>query len=66
MATYLENLTAAREALAAALVTQAGRPNYSIDGESLDFNGMLDRIAKLDAAIATAQGPVEVETEGLV
>jgi len=66
MATYAENLIAAREALAAALVTQAGRPNYSIDGESFDFNGMMDRLAKLDAAIAAAQGPVEVETQGLV
>lgn len=66
MATYLENLQAARENLAAALVTQAGRPNYSIDGETLDFNGMMDRLKKLDDAIAAAQGPVEVETQGLV
>lgn len=66
MATYLENLVAAREALAAALVTQAGRPNYSIDGESFAFGELCDRIAKLDAAIAAAQGPVEVETQGLV
>ena len=66
MATYLENLQAAREAWAAALVNQAGRPNYSIDGETLDFNGMMDRGKKLDELIAAAQGPVEVDTQGLV
>ncbi|MCI0358646.1 MAG: hypothetical protein L0211_09190 [Planctomycetaceae bacterium] len=66
MPTYLENLTAARNTLAAALATNAGRPNYNIDGESIDFGELMDRLKKLDDAIATAQGPVEVETQGLV
>lgn len=66
MATYSENLQTARNVLAAALAANAGRPNYTIDGETFDFNGLMDRLAKLDAAIAVAQGPVEVETQGLV
>lgn len=63
MATYLENLITARETLAASLAANAGRPNYTIDGETFDFNGLMDRIAKLDAAIAAAQGPIEIATE---
>lgn len=66
MATYLENLQTARERLAESLAANAGRPNYSIDGETISFGELCDRIAKLDAAIAAAQGPVEVETQGLV
>lgn len=66
MPSYLENLQTARNTLAAALATNAGRPNYSIDGESMNFGELLDRIEKLDKAIAVAQGPVEVETQGVV
>jgi hypothetical protein len=63
MATYVENLQTAREALAAALAENAGRPNYTIDGETFDFGELIDRLAKLDAAIAAGQGPVEVYSE---
>lgn len=63
---YLDDLKSARDALAAALKTHAGKPNVSIDGESISFGELCDRIAKLDAAIAVAQGPIEVETQGLV
>jgi hypothetical protein len=66
MATYLENLQAARDKLSAALAANAGRPNYTIDGESMNFGELMDRLKKLDQAIATAQGPVEVERQGLV
>ena len=59
MATYLENLQTARETLAAALATNAGRVNYTIDGETLNFGELCDRLAKLDAAITAAQGPYE-------
>ena len=65
MATVLENLTTAREALAAALATGAGKPNYTIDGQSVSWGELCDRMAKLDAMIATAAGPWEVITEGM-
>lgn len=63
MATYLENLQTARERLAAALAANAGRPNYTIDGESFDFDSLVRRIAMLDEAIGAAQGPFEVVSE---
>lgn len=66
MASYVANLQAAREQLASVLATNAGRPNFNIDGESMDFGELLDRIAKLDAAIAAAQGPVVSESQGVV
>lgn len=63
MATYLENLQTARETLAAALAENAGKPNYSIDGQSVSWGELMDRIGKLDEAISAAQGPFE---EGMV
>lgn len=63
---YIDDLQAARETLATALRTNAGRPNYNIDGESIDFGELIDRLAKLDAAIAAGQGPVVVESQGVV
>jgi ABC-type glycerol-3-phosphate transport system substrate-binding protein len=66
MATYVENLQAAREALAASLAANAGKPDVSFDGETISWGELFDRIAKLDTAIASGQGPVEVETQGLV
>lgn len=63
MATRLENLEAARDALAASLAANAGRPNYSIDGETITFGELCDRMAKLDEMIAAAQGPVEIYSE---
>lgn len=65
MATRLENLETARDVLAAALAANAGRPNYSIDGESITFGELCDRMAKLDAMIAASQGPVEVASEAI-
>lgn len=66
MATYIENLQTARETLAAALAANAGKPNVSFDGESISWGELFDRMAKLDAAIASGQGPVEVETRGIL
>lgn len=66
MATYLENLQTARERLAAALAESAGKPNVSFDGESISWGELCDRLAKLDAAIAAGQGPIEAETIGMV
>lgn len=66
MATYAENLIAAREALAAALAANPTAVSYSIDGQSVSWGELWDRLAKMDAAIAAAQGPVQVDTHGVV
>lgn len=66
MATDIENLVAARSAILAQLATTAARPNYSIDGQSVSYDALLDRLAKLNEALAAFQGPVEVETYGQV
>lgn len=64
MATYLENLQTARDNLAAKLAEVSSRPNYTDGaGQSFDFGEMMDRLAKLDAAIAAGQGPVEIHSE---
>ena len=63
MATRLENLEAALDALAAALAANAGKPNYSIDGQTVSWGELMDRMAKLQEAIANEQGPFEVQTE---
>ena len=63
MATDAENLAAAKSALLAALATQAGRPDYSIDGQSVNRSELLDRLDKLNAALAAAEGPFELQTE---
>lgn len=65
MATYAENLTTARNALALALATGAAKPNYVIDGQSVSWGELCDRIKKLDEAIAVANGPWEIVTEGM-
>lgn len=64
MATDLENLTAARSALYAALAANAGAPNYSIDGQSVSIGELFDRIDKLNTAINVMQGPWEERIEG--
>ncbi len=66
MATYLENLQTARDTLAAALATNAGKPNVSFDGETISWGELFDRLAKIDAAITAGQGPVDIEMEGFV
>lgn len=66
MATTLEHLIAAKEAWAAEMESLAARPNYNIDAEGFDFDEFVQRGAALDAAIASAQGPVVVESQGVV
>lgn len=68
MATYLENLTTARDQIAAnlAAITANPKPNYSIDGQSVSWQGLFDSymssLSSLDAQIAAAD-PVHVESE---
>lgn len=61
--TDLEILVATRTALLTALETYAGRPNYTVDGQTFDFNGLYDRLDKINAQISAIQGPVELQTE---
>ncbi len=56
---YVDDLISARDTLAAALKANAGKPNYSIDGQSVTWGELLDRIQKLNEAINVAQGPFE-------
>lgn len=65
MATYLENLTTAREALAAKLALVAGTRNYNIDGQQVDTGELFKRIEILDNAIAAAQGTFEIVDQAI-
>ena len=65
MASDAENIVAIRSALYAALATEAANPmpSYSIDGQSVDWNGyraaVLKQIADLNGLLATASGAFE-------
>lgn len=63
MATDAENLAAAKSALLAALAEHGAKPNYSIDGQSVSWGELWDRLAKIDAALAATEGPFELQTE---
>lgn len=63
--TYLETLQATREAVAAAMLAAAAKPDYSIRGQSVQWSSLFARLQQIDALIAAADGPVELETEGL-
>lgn len=63
MATDAENLAAAKSALLAALAANAGKPNYTIDGQSVTHGELFDRLAKIDEALAAIGGPFELQTE---
>ncbi len=59
--TALEDLKTARDTLAAALKDSAGKPNYSVDGQSVSWGELFDRLQKLNERIAEME-PFEVET----
>ena len=63
MASDIDNLLTARSALYAALASQAGKPNYTIDGQTVDRESIFRQIDYINAAINQAQGPVQVETQ---
>ena len=74
MATDLENLTTRRSAIYAELAAlsstaSGGKPTYSADGENVDHVGYKDglyrELAALNALLAAAAGPFEVETRGI-
>ena len=63
MATDAENLAAAKSALLATLAANGHKPNYSIDGQSVSWGELWDRIKKIDEALAATEGPFELQTE---
>ncbi|MBS0207805.1 MAG: hypothetical protein JSS27_02525 [Planctomycetes bacterium] len=69
MPTYLENLLATRDQIAANLagITAQPKPSYAIDGQQVDwqslFNSYTQQLAELNAQIAAAD-PVEVQSRG--
>lgn len=69
MPTQLENLLAARDNVAAnlAAITADPKPNYTIDGQSVSWQGLFDsyvaQLEKLNAQINAAD-PYEFETRG--
>lgn len=64
MATDLENLIATRSALLAAMATGAGKPDYTINGQSVSWSSLWDRLEKTNAMIAAIEGGGFIETQG--
>ena len=68
MPSDLENLTSRRSAILAELAAGPSRPSYTIDGQSVDWNGyrssLLSELTMLNEQIAAAEGPWEIETRG--
>ena len=70
MSTVLENLVAARENVAAnlAAITAQPKPSYSIDGQSVSWQGLFDsyisQLQTLNAQIAAAE-PFEITSQGV-
>jgi len=69
MPSYVENLQTAREQIAAnlATITAEPKPNYSIDGQSVSWQSLVEsytqQLARLDALIASAE-PFEIPSQG--
>lgn len=68
MATYTENLVAARDAALVKLLAleSAMKFDHSIDGESTNYDiaGLQERINKYNAMIAMADGGFEIRSIG--
>ena len=56
----LEDLKTARDTLATTLKDNAGKPNYSVDGQSVSWGELFDRLQKLNERIAEME-PFEEE-----
>lgn len=54
----------ARTALLTAIKDNAGKPDYTIDGQSVSWNSLMSRLAMLNEQIAALQGPAVEITEG--
>jgi hypothetical protein len=68
MATVLENLQARQAAASAELAALTARPDYSIDGESVQWGGLraalVKEITDLQKMIVEMEGPAEVHVQG--
>ena len=58
------NLDTAISAILTALATNAGKPNYTIDGQTVSYDSLLGRLEKLQKMKTSVAGPFEVETVG--
>ena len=71
MATDAQNIATIRSNLFASLATESAnpKPSYSIDGQSVDWNGyraaVLKQIADLNALMSAAEGPSETILQGV-
>lgn len=75
MATLAENLKTRRDAIGAELAAMSstsagGKPSYSINGQSVSHTeyrkSLYDELAMIDQQLARAEGPIEVETLGVL
>jgi hypothetical protein len=70
MATSVQNLQAAIDAIDAELASAVRKPNYSLDGKSVSWGeyrtALINDRKELVAALIQAGGPVEVHVTGLV
>jgi hypothetical protein len=64
VASDLENLKAARTAILVAIASGAGKPNYTIDGQSVSWDSLFTRLDQINKALAAVEGPVEVVSYG--
>lgn len=65
MATYLENLITARDAIAAAIAANPIRDSYNIDGQQVSRADLSERLKSLNDSIA-ANDCGEYESYGLL
>ena len=67
---YLDDLTTARDQIAARLVeiTASPKPSYTVDGQTVSWTAYLkelrEAMSSLDAEILKADGPYEIRTQG--
>lgn len=63
---YLDDLITARDTLAAAIKDNAGKPDYSIDGQSVSWTSIISQLEALERQIAAAEGPTEEIIHGTI
>ncbi len=52
-----------KDAVLVAMEAAAGKPDYSIDGQTVSWSSLFKRLQEIDAEIAGIQGPIEVYSE---
>ena len=64
MPTDAQNLDTAISVILTELASNAGNPNYTIDGQTVSRDSLLDRLSKLQQMRTAISGPFETETIG--